>query len=458
MSTNDTSTSSSELQSAALDSFISEGPSKGFQPLKIYEPGEVPTSTQKSEPTNKVAKANPTPKKQAVPEPVVDEAPDDLGDDDWFKDNSDLDAPDSYEEEEDGVEDTVEQSTHDEDTDENEQYEDQETEDGDDETSDSEEGEGRESEELLEGEDEVAPEDTSEKKSRVPKRINSLINKLKAKDNAIAEKEFQYIDALRKLAEENAQLKELSATSLIRSAESRVEQAKKAFKLAAEEADIEAQMAATEELSDAKAELNQAKQFQKEALSQLEQFKPTQVTKELVYATNKANSWAESNAKLLTNPYVKTEVIKINKTLLAEGSLEHTDEHWDALNARLNKVLKAKNIKGRAMSIYDDEGELVGGEIAKVPTKPAKPSKGGVVAPQKKQATKPILKAPPVSVGNNSRAQYRLTNEDKAFLRANPSLSPEVYLRNKAIRKRTEQEKAKGMSTSSYTPIYIPTK
>lgn len=313
-------------------------------------------------------------------------------------------------------------------------------EDGDDKQEDSEEDpaaldEGEDSDEEGEGrdgEDEDELLSSEKKESRIPKRIGQLINKLKEKDTAFANKEYEYIQLIQQLAVENRQFKKQTAEGAKALAESRLTKARAELKEATEIGDTDSQIKAQEDLADAKVSLQEATRLASTVGYEEE---PIRLTPEQVIATRKATEWANTNKVALSHPKIKETALRLSTTLIAEGFHDSSDEYWDELNTRLNKLVISPKYKVKGIYSFDEYNT------------PAPTQKKAVAkqapAPQPKKKAPVALKAPP----KRKSASITLDAGEEAFIR-NTNSSKELYLRQKAAVKRTQTD-------NGYTPVIL---
>ena len=274
------------------------------------------------------------------------------------------------------------------------------------------------------------------KKSRIPKRIEGLITKLKEKDAILAEKQFQYAEVIRNLIEENEKLKATSITVAKAEAEAKYKQAKEKLKQANDMGDTDAVVEATEELADAKIALSRVAEAPQKANE------VPKITLEQSLGQIKAKAWIDSNPVVLQNPSLKSLAARINNQLLSEDFADYSDEFYVEISKRMNAELAKAGVKTRIKVPYGDfmaiEEDVTEVEAPKSVKKkvPEKKVQGGM--PSRTKAAGVPQKAKSIRL-------------DKDYELAKKYGTPkEHYLKQKALLAK------KSPDSNGYIPVYIP--
>lgn len=291
------------------------------------------------------------------------------------------------------------------------------------------------------------------KKSRIPKRIESLTTKLKEQHQRYeqleieaAEREAQYTQALYEMNERLTNALQASANAEKMSASAEVEAALRKMKQAKANADEDAETDAMEALVEAKYRLKAAEAKLAEVPKMPDGYVRPQVNSRQVITERKNTRFVEANKQILGNPLVQNVLRAVDAKLQQEGFNPADDEYRTELTKRSNAALTKRGVGAKLVNPFDytmdDDDSLVGyqGEDDTPPVKTKN-------VPAKKQVN-PMSKGNPLPPRNRTVA--RLDDTDKHVIHKF-GLKPEVYLKQRAVQNRVGKQEG-------YTPIYVPTR
>jgi len=326
-----------------------------------------------------------------------------------------------------------------------------------DETNSEEEENTQTTDEEESGKSEEAGEEaTAEAKkteSRIPKRIEQLINKLKEKDALeqqreyeFAQREAQLLQAIQELETQSSSNATLVASSQLKEAESAVEIARRKLRNAKMNADDDAELEALEELADAKARQREATALAAKApkvdAETRQQQAPVNPRQIIGYRKNQV--WVESNKQALANPQVAIAIQSIDKQLLQEGFDPAEDDYRSELSKRANKTLSNKGLSVQLNNPFElaNYGDDVVGDVEEEKTVTQQKQS----APAVKKPLNPMSKGSPMQ-SKKTKTVARLDDNDK-YLAHKFGLKGENLLKQRALSSR---------ATGDYIPVYVPT-
>lgn len=201
----------------------------------------------------------------------------------------------------------------------------------------------------LEGVEDVTDEELENYGDKVKKRISELSHakhdERRAKEAALREKaELERI--AKQMIEENKRLKEyvsngeqVYAGTLLESAQSKVEAAKRAYKEAVESYDPDQIVEAQTALNEAQWNLAEAKKFKPTPLQQVEDPVYTQPTQpESARPDEKTVRWQARNQWFGENDEMTAVALATHKNLVANGVDPRSDEYFGRIDARMREL------------------------------------------------------------------------------------------------------------------------